>query len=62
MKVLWLLPDDSILELSMNYNLTDLLAIINSVSSISINGLTYKYVDSELVIDDDQMCLAVSLE
>lgn len=60
MKVLWLLPNETIHENIID-SFSELLLVLNLVNMVSINGLTYQYINSELVIENDIFSLAVSL-
>ncbi|MEK3724006.1 MULTISPECIES: hypothetical protein [unclassified Paenibacillus] len=60
MNVLWLLPDDTTLESSVP-NIDQLLFILELVNLISIKGISYKSFQSELIVENGQLKLAISL-
>ncbi|MCM3267853.1 hypothetical protein [Paenibacillus elgii] len=60
-KIIWLLPDESIHETTVQ-SIDEILPLLHSVQKISIHNLSYRYTESELMIDEDGFSLAVSLK
>ncbi|GMX66235.1 hypothetical protein Elgi_55070 [Paenibacillus elgii] len=60
-KIIWLLPDESIHETTVQ-SIDEILPLLHSVQKISIHNLSYRYRESELMIDEDGFSLAVSLK
>ncbi len=60
-KIIWLLPDESIHETTVQ-SIEEIIPLLHSVQKISIHNLSYRYRESELMIDEDGLSLAVSLK
>ncbi|KZE78623.1 hypothetical protein AV654_02405 [Paenibacillus elgii] len=60
-KIIWLLPDESIHETTVQ-SVDEIIPLLHSVQKISIHNLSYRYRESELMIDEDGLSLAVSLK
>ncbi|KPV59354.1 hypothetical protein QJ48_11520 [Paenibacillus sp. A3] len=60
MNVLWLLPDDTIIESSVP-NIDQLLFILELVDLVSIKGISYKAFQSELIVEEGRIKVSIAL-
>jgi hypothetical protein len=61
MKVVWILPDDSIVDYFVS-EIAQFLFLIHFANSVSLKGMTYRAVHIELIIENDEQFISVLLK
>lgn len=61
MKVLWILPDDSMMDYFVS-EIEQFLLLLKLVNSVTLKGMTYYVVHIELIIEKNDLFISVLLK